>query len=85
MAEHRRDLDEWLHRAGAVLLRGFGIGGPETFHDVVTDLTAVRSARRKSEVLVSWRAGDLLILDKVLAMHGRKPFEGGRRVLAAIA
>ncbi|GMQ74804.1 MAG: hypothetical protein BMS9Abin01_0043 [Gammaproteobacteria bacterium] len=29
--EHRRDPDEWLHRDGAVLLRGFGIGSPEEF------------------------------------------------------
>jgi hypothetical protein len=34
-AEHRHDLDVWLHRDGAVLLRGFGIGSPEEFRAVV--------------------------------------------------
>ena len=49
------------------------------------DLRAVRAACKKSERLFSWQAGDLLILDNVLAMHGRKPFEGERRVLVAMA
>ena len=51
----------------------------------IADLAAVRSACRKSEILFSWQAGDLLILDNVLAMHGRKPFRGERRVLVAMA
>ena len=50
----------------------------------IADLNAVRSACRKSEILFPWRAGDLLILDNVLAMHGRKPFKGERRVLVAM-
>jgi alpha-ketoglutarate-dependent taurine dioxygenase len=49
------------------------------------DLEAVRSACGRSEVAFPWRAGDLLILDNVLTMHGRKPFEGARRVLVAMA
>ena len=35
VAGHRHDLDEWLHRVGAVLMRGFGIGSAGEFHDVV--------------------------------------------------
>ncbi len=31
-----------------------------------------------------WKKGDFLVLDNVLAMHGRAPFEGKRRVLAAM-
>lgn len=50
-----------------------------------TDLEAVRSACGRSEVAFPWRAGDLLILDNILTMHGRKPFEGARRVLVAMA
>lgn len=49
------------------------------------DLKAVRSACKASEVLFPWQSGDLLILDNILAMHGRKPFEGERRVLVAMA
>ena len=172
-AEHRHDLDEWLHRDGAVLLRGFSIGSPEAFHDVVAairprilnyvggdsprkavgdgiytstefppsmeiglhnelsytrswpervffdtvkaqenlrtgdtpadealgshacygngseisieDLTSVRAACKASERLFTWQADDLLILDNILTMHGRKPFNGDRRVLVAMA
>jgi alpha-ketoglutarate-dependent taurine dioxygenase len=51
----------------------------------IADLAAVRSACKKSEVLFPWLAGDLLVLDNVLAMHGRKPFKGERRVLVAMA
>ncbi len=51
----------------------------------ITDLRSVRSAYKKSEALFSWQAGDLLILDNILAMHGRKPFKGERRVLVAMA
>jgi alpha-ketoglutarate-dependent taurine dioxygenase len=31
-----------------------------------------------------WKRGDVLLLDNVLAMHGREPFNGERRILAAM-
>ena len=37
-----------------------------------------------AEVRVRWKAGDLLLLDNVLAVHGRTAFAGERRVLAAL-
>jgi alpha-ketoglutarate-dependent taurine dioxygenase len=51
----------------------------------IADLQAVRSAYGKSEILFPWQAGDLLILDNILSMHGRKPFKGQRHVLVAMA
>lgn len=51
----------------------------------LADLEAVRTAYRKCEVLFPWRPGDLLMLDNRLAMHGRKPFKGDRKVLVAMA
>lgn len=48
-------------------------------------LEAVRSACKNSELLFPGQAGDLLIFDKVLAMHGRKGDKGARRLLAAMA
>ena len=33
---------------------------------------------------MTWRPGDLLLLDNILAVHGRTAFEGERRVLAAL-
>ena len=49
------------------------------------DLNEVRRACRACEVVNPWQQGDLLMLDNVLAMHGRKPFTGSRRVLVAMA
>lgn len=51
----------------------------------IADLDAVRSAYRASEVVYPWEAGDVLVLDNRLAMHGRKPYRGPRRVQVAMA
>jgi alpha-ketoglutarate-dependent taurine dioxygenase len=34
---------------------------------------------------VPWRAGDLMLIDNILVAHGRRPFEGSRRVLVAMS
>jgi alpha-ketoglutarate-dependent taurine dioxygenase len=34
---------------------------------------------------VDWRPGDVLLIDNVLVAHGRRPFEGSRRVLVAMS
>jgi alpha-ketoglutarate-dependent taurine dioxygenase len=34
---------------------------------------------------VDWRPGDVLLIDNVLVGHGRRPFEGKRRVLVAMS
>jgi alpha-ketoglutarate-dependent taurine dioxygenase len=51
----------------------------------IADLEQVRSACARSEVTFPWVAGDMLVLDNILAMHGRKPFAGARKVLVAMA
>ena len=33
---------------------------------------------------VPWQTGDILLVDNFLTMHGRRPFEGKRRVLASL-
>lgn len=38
----------------------------------------------ENTIAFPWKKGDVLVLDNVLAMHGRAPFTGKRRILAAM-
>ncbi len=49
-----------------------------------SDIYHVLNVLDANTVKFSWAKGDVLILDNVLAMHGRAPFSGKRRVLAAM-
>ena len=45
------------------------------------------AARRISDELtfdISWKEGDVAIVDNYLAMHGRRPFRGTRSILASL-
>ena len=59
----------------------YGDGSPIT----ADELDEVRRAYRATEIVNPWQRGDILFLDNVLAAHGRKPFEGPRRVLVAMS
>lgn len=65
------------------------IGNHVTYGDggeiEVADLMHVRAASQECEVLFDWHPGDLMVIDNIMAMHGRKPFTGARRVLVAMA
>lgn len=47
-------------------------------------LDRVRAAMREEMALVPWRAGDTLVLDNLLAAHGRMPFTGPRKIILAM-
>ncbi|MEO9470199.1 TauD/TfdA family dioxygenase [Parasphingorhabdus sp.] len=58
----------------------FGDGEPITADDM-------REAIVLSDELsfdTEWEAGDVMLIDNFLVMHGRRPFEGTRRVLASL-
>ncbi len=48
-------------------------------------LAVVRDVLRTHEVVFDWREGDVMMLDNMLAAHGRAPFEGPREVVVAMA
>lgn len=45
---------------------------------------ALRAAYDAETVVFPWQLGDLLVLDNMLAAHGRTPFTGSRRTLVAM-
>jgi len=48
-------------------------------------LDEIRDAYDRETVIFSWQTGDLLLVDNMRTAHGRRPFEGPRRLLAGMA
>ncbi len=48
-------------------------------------LNEIRDVQRRLMIPIHWETGDLLVLDNVLVCHGRQPYTGTRRILAAMA
>jgi alpha-ketoglutarate-dependent taurine dioxygenase len=48
------------------------------------ELEKVRNAFKESSIAFPWNAGDVLVLDNMQFAHGRRPFRGQRRVIAAL-
>lgn len=44
----------------------------------------LREAYRQEQIVFPWQKGDLLMLDNMLVAHGRNPFAGRRKILAAM-
>jgi alpha-ketoglutarate-dependent taurine dioxygenase len=78
--EHQRSLVEHFGRDRLPRHARYGDGGeiPER------DLERVRSAFDRGAMSFAWEEGDVLLLDNMQFAHGREPYTGGRRVLAAL-
>lgn len=48
-------------------------------------LAEIRAAYAQETVIFSWESGDILLLDNILVAHGRKPFQGTRKVIVGMA
>lgn len=48
-------------------------------------LDEIRAAYQQETVSFPWQAGDILMVDNMLAAHGREPYTGQRQVLVAMA
>jgi alpha-ketoglutarate-dependent taurine dioxygenase len=48
------------------------------------DLNHIREAMATEKRIFDWQPGDVLLCDNFLVMHGREPYAGERRILAAM-
>lgn len=70
MAETPDILDQCFHGDGA------RVSGEDAEH--------IWDVLEQSEIPVRWRRGDVMLIDNVLALHGRRWFRGRRRILVGL-
>lgn len=67
----------------ANLPRNSFYGDGTSIEDSVLD--EIRRVYREEEVAFAWQQSDILMLDNMLAAHGRRPFKGTRKVVVGMA
>jgi hypothetical protein len=50
-----------------------------------SDLNHIRHVIKTVSAATPWLEGDILVVDNMLACHGRNPFTGPRKILLAMA
>jgi len=65
------------------LPRNVYYGDGQPIEDAILD--EVRAAMGRCKVIFPWQPGDILMLDNMLAAHGRSSFSGERKVVVAMA
>ena len=78
--ELRQALIDELGDGGLPFGTALGDGEPLT-RDELRD---IQDAYRGATVRETWQQGDLLIVDNILAAHGRDPFRGDRKIVVAM-
>lgn len=78
--EYRAAMVAAFGEAGLPRHAQHGDGSPITEED----LTAIRAAYRAEMIDVNWQLGDVLLVDNMLAAHGRQPYTPPRKILVAM-
>jgi alpha-ketoglutarate-dependent taurine dioxygenase len=48
------------------------------------EVEEIRAAYEKATVLFPWQKGDVLFLDNMLTSHGRRPYQGDRKIIVSM-
>lgn len=49
------------------------------------ELESVRAVTTAAELAFDWRQGDVMMLDNYITAHGRRPYQGARKILVAMS
>jgi amino acid adenylation domain-containing protein len=77
----RKSIEDVFHEDEFPRHSYYGDGSPIPAETIA----AIRTAYRRASVTFRWQTGDVLLLDNMLAAHGRAPYKGLRKVVVTMA